>query len=255
MIRIGCCCDITDAAIAHAAGFDFIECRVVSLLPDEDDAAVAALIAQHQQSPIPVAAFNVFLPRDLKIVGPTVDDVRLARYVDNALARVHQIGAQIVVFGSGAARDIPTGFPIERAHAQTVRFLQRVADAADRHGITVVIEPLNRKESNTILSVAEGVELARAVNRPSIQVLADFYHMDEEQESLAHLTEYGAWLKHIHVADTGRGAPGMGTYPYAEFAERLRALDYRGMVSVECRWQESATEARPAQEFLRRTLA
>ena len=58
---------------------------------------VAAIIAQHQRSPVPVAAFNVFLPRDLKIVGPNVDEARLARYVDNALVRVHRIGAQIVV--------------------------------------------------------------------------------------------------------------------------------------------------------------
>jgi sugar phosphate isomerase/epimerase len=135
-----------------------------------------------------------------------------------------------------------------------VSFLQRVAEAADRNQITVVIEPLNSKESNTILSVAEGVELARLVDRPSIKVLADFYHMDEEQEPLAHLTDYSEWIKHVHVADSGRGAPGSGQYPYAEFAQRLQRAGYNGMVSVECRWDDFTTQARPAVEFLRRTL-
>lgn len=253
-MQIGCCGNIEDAPIAYAAGYDFIECKVTSLLPEECDRTVADIIAQHQASPIPVAAFNVFLPRDLKIVGPIVDMPRIERYVDNALARVHAIGAKIVVFGSGAARDIPENFARSEAQRQTVSFLQRVATTAEQYGITVVIEPLNRKESNTILSVAEGVELARAVNRPSIRVLADFYHMDEEQETLAHLTTYGEWLKHIHVADSGRGAPGTGEYPYREFAERLRTIGYEDRVSVECRWQDFAAEARPAQEFLRRTL-
>jgi sugar phosphate isomerase/epimerase len=174
--------------------------------------------------------------------------------VDSALARVHQIGGEVVVFGSGAARAIPDGFALREARRQTIRFLHRVADAAERHGVTVVIEPLNRKESNTILSVAEGVNLAAEVNRPSIKVLADFYHMDEEFEPLTHLTQYSDWLKHIHVADSGRGAPGSGQYPYTEFAERLHRAGYDGMVSIECRWRDFATEARPALEFLRQTL-
>jgi sugar phosphate isomerase/epimerase len=254
-MRIGCCCNIEDAPVAHAAGFDFIECKVTSLLPEQNDQAVASIIAQHQASPLPVAAFNVFLPRDLKIVGPEVDSARIGRYVDNGLARVKQIGGEIIVFGSGTARAIPDGFPAQEAQNQTVRFLQRVADAADRHGITVVIEPLNRKETNTIFTVDEGVELAQAVNRPRIQVLADFYHMDEEQEPLTHLLEYGAWIKHVHVADTERRAPGTGQYPYAEFAAYLRQTGYDGMVSVECRWLDFAAEAGPAVEFLRRTLA
>jgi sugar phosphate isomerase/epimerase len=138
-MRIGCCCDIHDASIAHAAGYDFIECKVTSLLPEEPDDAVAAIIDQHRASPVPVAAFNVFLPRDLKIVGPNVDNERIGNYVDSALRRVHQVGATIVVFGSGAARAIPDGFPPREAREQTVRFLHRVADAAERYDIVVVI--------------------------------------------------------------------------------------------------------------------
>lgn len=252
MIRIGCCCDIADAPVAHAAGYDFIECKVTSLLPEESDENVASILAQHRASPLPIAAFNVFLPRDLKIVGPEVDSDRIGRYVDRALARVHALGGKILVFGSGAARAIPEGFPAQEAHRQTIRFLQRVADAAERTGVIVVIEPLNRKESNTILSVAEAVELASEVNRPSIKVLADFYHMDEEQESLSHLTLYADWIRHIHVADTNRRAPGTGEYPYEEFAGRLRRAGYDGMVSIECHWQDFAAEARPALEFLRK---
>lgn len=253
-MRIGCCCNIEDAAIAHAAGFDFIECKVTALLPDERGDAVNAILAQHKAAPIPIAAFNVFLPRDLKIVGPTVDHPRIERYLANATQRVGELGGEIIVFGSGAARAVPEGFPPQEAHQQTVDFLHRVADSAEGTGITVVIEPLNRKESNVILSVPEGVALARDVNRPNIKVLADFYHMDEEQEPLEHIVEHQAWIKHIHVADSGRRAPGTGQYPYAQFADYLRQINYNGMVSIECSWQNFEAEAAPALEFLRRTL-
>ncbi|MCC6454414.1 MAG: sugar phosphate isomerase/epimerase [Caldilineaceae bacterium] len=253
-MRIGCCCNIEEASIALAAGFDFIECKVTSLLPEENGDAVSAMLAQHKAAPLPVAALNVFLPGALKIVGPEVDAGRIGRYVDNALARVQEIGSEIIVFGSGVARAIPDGFPAEEARKQIIAFLHRVADAAEDTGVTVVIEPLNRKESNVIHSVAEGVSLAEAVNRPNIQVLADFYHMDEEQEPLAQILEYQKWIKHIHVADTGRRAPGSGHYPYAEFADTLRQARYERMVSIECRWEDFQAEAAPALEFLRRTL-
>ena len=59
---------------------------------------------------------------------------------------------------------------------------------------TLAIEPLNRKESNIINSVAEGVRFARQVNRPEIRVLADFYHIDEEREPLDTLKTNGEWL-------------------------------------------------------------
>lgn len=254
-MEFGCCCKIEDAAVAHEAGFDFIECTVVSLQPEADEAAFAPILAQYQASPIPIKAFNIFLPRDLKVTGPTVEWDRVTAYLQSALSRVAQVGAETVVFGSGGSRNIPDGWGRERAEEQLVRFLQIVADVAEPLGVTVVIEPLNRKESNVLNSVGEGAALVQRVNRPAIQLLADFYHMDEEDEPLTELTAHATYLRHVHVADTGRGAPGSGVYPYPGFVRLLKAAHYAGRVSVECRWQDFAAEAGPSVAFLRRQWA
>jgi sugar phosphate isomerase/epimerase len=164
------------------------------------------------------------------------------------------VGGQVIVFGSGGARTIPEDFSRDAAIKQIIDFLHLVADAADGTGVTIAIEPLNRKESNVINSVAEAVEIAGQVGRPSIRVLADFYHMDEENEPLSHLVQYEDWIAHIHVADTGRHAPGTGQYPYETFAGQLQQAGYAGMVSVECRWIDFSAEAGPAVKFLRRIL-
>jgi sugar phosphate isomerase/epimerase len=251
---IGCCCALDQADLAHAAGFDYLEGPLVSLLPEQDDKHFAPVLAAYQAAPLPVRAFNIFLPGDLKVVGPAVDQARVERYVERALARARQVGAELLVFGSGGARRVPDGFSRQQATDQLVAFLQLVADAATANGLTIAIEPLNRKESNIINSVAEGVELAQRVDRTPIRVLADFYHMDEEHEPLDHLSQFKEWLAHVHVADTGRLAPGTGVYPYAEFAGELRRANYTGMVSIECRWQDFAAEAGPAVQFLRRTF-
>jgi sugar phosphate isomerase/epimerase len=253
-MRFGCCCSIEQAAVAHAAGFDYIETTVVSLLPEATEPFFAPLLESYQASPIPVGACNVFLPGDLKVVGPEVDWQRTENYVRTALHRVKLLGADLVVFGSGKARMVPDAFARSAAEDQLVDFLQLVGEVAATHAIIVVIEPLNRKESNILNSVDEAVALAQRVNRPAIQVLADFYHMDEEQEPLQHLLTYKDWLAHIHVADTGRRAPGTGTYPYAEFVDLLHQANYDGMVSIECRWEDFAAEAGPACRFLQQVF-
>ncbi|RIK34299.1 MAG: sugar phosphate isomerase/epimerase [Chloroflexi bacterium] len=251
---IGCCCSLDQAESAHAAGFDYLECPLVSLLPEQDESHFAPVLAAYRAAPLPARAFNIFLPGDLKVIGPAVDWGRVQRYVETALARARQVGAELLVFGSGKARMVPDGFSREQAGDQLVRFLHQVADVATANELTITIEPLNRKESNIINSVAEGVELAQRVGRAPIRVLADFYHMDEEKEPLSHLSEFKAWLAHIHVADTDRGAPGTGAYPYDEFASEVRRAGYTGMISIECRWRDLAAEAGPAVQFLRRTF-
>jgi sugar phosphate isomerase/epimerase len=254
-MQFGCCAPIEQAEAVYRAGFDYLEAGVISLIPDEDDAAFAPILKQYQQSPIPVAAFNLFLPRDLKIVGPEVDQPRLERYITRALKRIQAVGATLAVIGSGGSRSVPDGFSRGEAAAQIVRFLEQVADAAEQTSVTIAIEPLNRKESNIINSVAEGAQIARQVSRPSIRVLADFYHMDEDEEPLTEIAAHQDWLAHIHVADTGRLPPGTGSYPYAEFVEQLRQAGYDGMVSVECRWNDFDSEAAPSVEFLRRVFS
>lgn len=254
-MQFGCCCSIDNAEIAQSAGFDYIETTVVSLLPEANEATFAPVLEKYQATGIPIQACNVFLPGDLKVVGPEVDQARIKRYVETAMRRVMLVGARVVVFGSGKARHIPDGFDADTAHRQLVDFLRLVADEAEQHEITVVIEPLNRRESNVINSVPEGAALADAVNRPSIKALADFYHMDEENEPLSNIVACKAQLGHIHVADTDRRAPGTGNYPYTEFVKQVRLAGYDSMISIECRWEDFATEAGPANAYLREVFA
>lgn len=253
-MKIGCCAPIENAQAVADAGFDYQECTVVSLDPEGSEADFAAVLEKFKQSPVPVEAFNVFLPGDLAVVGPAVDWDRAKAYLQSALGRVSRIGADVVVFGSGKARSIPEGFARDKAEEQIRKFLHLAADAAEENGVTIVIEPLNKKESNIINSVAEAVEYVRAVNRPSIKALADFYHIDEDDEPLTNIRDGREDIHHIHVADTGRKAPGTGSYPYAEFSAYVKQTR-SPRVSIECGWTDFASEAPAALAFLRKQFA
>jgi sugar phosphate isomerase/epimerase len=254
-MKFGCCTGIENAHIAQSAGFDFIECTVTSLVDSGSDNDFQEKLKRLQDASIPVEACNVFLPGDIKVVGEAVNYDQIKDYLETALSRVKQIGSDVVVFGSGRARMLPEDFSREKGKEQILHFLNLAADVAEPLGITIVIEPLNRKESNMINSVPEAAEYAIKINRQPIQVLADFYHMDEEDEALDHIVELREYVKHIHVADTGRKAPGTGNYPYARFSDCVKRANYNGRISIECKWDNFEKEAAHSREFLQKTFA
>ena len=114
----------------------------------------------------------------------------------------------------------------------------------------MAIEPLNKKECNFINRVEEAAHLAQLVNQPEIRVLADFYHMQVDDEPLDTLVQHKEWLAHIHLADTGRKSPGTGVYPYAAFVEQLRTCNYDGFLSVECRYSDLDIELPQSRAYI-----
>lgn len=253
MIEFGICSPISAHPLASAQGCDFLECGVSELLPalPDDEDQVKAKMAEFEAASLPVQAFSGFLPPDLKVTGPDVQWGQVSEYVNNALRRAAAVGGKIVVWGSGGSRNVPEEFDRDMAKDQVIRFLHLAGHWGAKHGITIAIEPLNVKESNIVNSVGEGVFFAERVAHPNVMVLADFYHMDEDDEPLSAISQYGPWLRHIHVADTGRLYPGSGSYPYVEFAAEVSKADYEGMISVECRWQDLEAEIGPSIQYLR----
>lgn len=231
--QFGWCAPLDQAATLAAIGYDYIE---FPLAPFglEDAAALADAKAAISASPLATSASCVFLARDLRVVGPDADIPRYRNYIGYAVELLVHAKADVIVYGSGWARNIPDGYDRARGEAEFVASLDLAAEALKGSGTTLVIEPLNTRESNVANSVSEGTRFARAVNRPEVRVLADFYHMDEEKEPLGTLEDNAHWLRHIHVADTGRLNPGTGQYPYPEFVRCLRNAGYAHRISVEC---------------------
>lgn len=254
MGRFGWCRGIEDAPLLKELGFDFIECKVTDLQLENRE-EMRKRLPLYERSPLPVQAFNVLFPGGLSVVGPDVDAPRLRSYVGRAAEAIARIGARVVVFGSGKARNVPDGWHRERAEEQIVELLGWIADEFRGTSLTLAIEPLNRKETNIINSVDEAVELARRVGRSEIRVLADFYHMMMENEDLGTLVVHKDWLAHVHVADTGRLSPGTGQYPYDAFVSNLRQAGYRGTISAECTVRDPRSDMANGLSFLKQSFS
>jgi sugar phosphate isomerase/epimerase len=249
--RLGICASPEDLARV-APGYDFAELTVSALAPLETDEAWGERRPQLAGLRPPIHAFNVFVPGQLKLVGPERDSAAIQRYARPAVRRAADLGARIIVFGSGAARRIPDGYPRSRAWDELAEFLSTCADAAAGTGVTIAIEPLNHDESNVLNSYLEAVELAALVDRPEIRVLADIYHFMVDSEPLEDILHAPERLAHVHLADSGRLYPGSGSYPLERLLALLRDVNYGGALSIECRWGDDlAAESAAALRFLR----
>ena len=221
-----------------AAGYSYVEGGVRRvLIPQEPDEAFEAKMDEARKAPLKVYSYNGFLPGSLKSTGPETDHDEILKYAEIAFRRARQLGSKIIVFGSGGSRKLPKDFSYEKGTEQFTELLKKMGPIAAKYGITVVIEPLNRKECNFINSVREATDIARVVNHPNIAVLADIYHMAVDSEGPESIRYASKLLRHCHIAELkGRKMPGTNNYDFTPYFKALKNINYQGRLSLEGRW-------------------
>ena len=253
---VGYCIGLAGLEQAKAVGFDFVEIGTTEIAA-LSDADFDGAVTRAKAIGIPTPNANLFLPASLKLTGPqpASADEQMG-YVRKAFDRLQRLGVTILCFGSGGARRVPDGFPKDQAFAQLVAFGKRIAPEAQARGITVVIEPLRRQETNIINTAAEGLELVKAVDHPNFQLLIDFYHLASEQEDPAIVVKAGDHLRHLHTANpNGRVFPlDWNEFDYAPFFAKLREAGYTGRISVEASTKDLTGEAPRSIALLRRAF-
>lgn len=118
---------------------------------------------------------------------------------------------------------------------RSVARMQRLADLAADHGITLCMEALNRFEGYMINTADECLTYVRAVNRPNVKVMLDTFHMNIEEDSLTDaIRKSGPLLGHFHVGEANRRCPGPnGRFDWAAIGRALRSIGYAGGVVME----------------------
>lgn len=250
-MRLGCCAGLEQIEIARDAGYDYVEVHVRNVVPESPDSEFEPVRDRILAAEIVPEVWLGIIPPDMKVVGPEVDSYRIERYIRTALERIEELGAEVVVFGSGQGRAVPESFPVDEAKNQLVQFLALAGQVAGAYGITVAVEPLNYRETNSINTISEGLEVIRAVGHPFVKLLVDLYHVEAQGGSIADIAAARGEIVHAHTADTERLYPGSGSYPNKEFIEALRSADYDERLSIECKWRDFDSECPKALEYLR----
>ena len=122
-----------------------------------------------------------------------------------------------MVFNSGPARRAPEGMPPAEARKQLVEFSRRFARQARKHRLTVLLQPLRSSDTNQVTTVAEAVDVVKAVGQPNFQLLADSSFMHIQKDDPPELLKARGRLRHIWLAK-----PDARTYPVERGQRRLR---------------------------------
>lgn len=129
-----------------------------------------------------------------------------------------------------------------------------LAEHAEAHNVCVLWEPLNRYEQWWFNGLADGATLCDRVGREGCRIMADFFHMSIEEDTIpGALREYAAgYVRHIHLADSNRFTPGHGHTDFAAAFAVLEEIGWDGYMALECRTRGDATEdIKRTAEFLR----
>ncbi len=148
----------------------------------------------------------------------------------------------------------------------------KVCAMAQDHGVSIALEPLNRFESDMVNTAEDVMNFIADVNHNRAKVLLDGFHMTIEEGNIAQaIKTVGDKLIHVQVSENHRGIPGTGLTPWADFAEGLKAINYKGAIVIEsftpeikelagavCIWKNLAKSqdqfASQGIDFLKRTF-
>nr|MBC7243726.1 sugar phosphate isomerase/epimerase [Chloroflexota bacterium] len=134
---------------------------------------------------------------------------------------------------------------------QALAVVRSYAEYARSTGVCVAIEPINRYETNFLNTIAEALSFADEVGLDNVVILADTFHMNIEEVSLAQSLELaGERLGYVHLVDSNRRAPGQGHLCFAEVVSVLRKIGFKGYINAEILpWPDSETAAKLAIDY------
>ena len=119
-----------------------------------------------------------------------------------------------------------------------------LAEHARQYSVPLLLEPLNRYETNVVTNLAVGAEIIRRVGAPNLKLLADLFHMNiEEADVAAAIRAAGPLVGHVHLADSNRRPAGCGHTDFASIAAALREIGYDGYASAEALPYPNSEEA------------
>jgi D-psicose/D-tagatose/L-ribulose 3-epimerase len=158
-------------------------------------------------------------------------------YILECLKLAQAVGATIVAgpmySAVGKRRHIPAAQK-KKEWDLAVKGLKQAGKMAADFGVTLAIEPINRFEIDLINTAAQAKKMVKDVAHSNVKIHLDTFHMNIEEKSFYEaITLAGKDLAHMHVCENDRGTPGSGIVDWADVANALKKVGYKGECVIE----------------------
>ena len=212
-------------------GYDILEFQAQPLLEMEDSECRA--IKKYADDAGIKLSYSLGLNPKYDVANPD-DEVRAGgvTYLSNIVRKIAVMEGELFSGVTYAGWGVPSYFvdeaEKERLFARSVDSMQKVMKVAEREGVTVCCEAVNRFESPLINTAAEAIRYADAVGSPNIGIHLDTYHMNIEENSIGDAIRLvGKRMRHFHTGENNRNVPGRGHLDWDEIFGALAEIGYR----------------------------
>jgi D-psicose/D-tagatose/L-ribulose 3-epimerase len=156
-------------------------------------------------------------------------------YLDTLIDFCGDLGGSYMIFGSPKQRDTRS-ISVEQAKIYFAGGLLAVANHAQQRGIEILVEPLGKRTTDVVNTLAEASQLAEQVNHPAIRMMFDFNNTVDETEPFdVLLRKYYKNIHHVHVQEMGGKHLGTGAAvnDYVKAFQVLKDSRYNRWISLE----------------------
>lgn len=115
-----------------------------------------------------------------------------------------------------------------------VKNLKILAEHAEKLGLRLGIEPLNRYETDFINTCDQALKLIADIDNSAAFVHLDTFHMNlEEKDPAKAILKAGDKLTLLHASGSDRGTPGNDQINWDKIAAALKEINFQGDVVIE----------------------
>ncbi len=212
-------------------GFDGLELPVFNLRPER----YAALGRRLDDLGLARTAVTACRPEENLISADAKVRAAAVAKLNGVLDCCHAAGAELLGGPLYAALGVFSGAPpTDDEWRRGVEGMRAVSEYADRCGVTLGLEFLNRFEIYLLNTAADAARFARDVGHPRCRLLYDTFHAHIEEKSVTEAIESCIGeLAYVHISENDRSTPGRGQVAWSETFRVLRRLRFDGWLNIE----------------------
>lgn len=155
-------------------------------------------------------------------------------YMKRVVTLSKELGGQMITMvPATVGKVVADGTPSEE-WKWLVEGIKEVYAHAEKAGIRIAIEPLNRFETYFLNTQADAAKLVRAIGVKGVGEMYDTFHANiEEKSPRAGVQAMAGHFAHVHISECDRGTPGTGMVRWDETFAALREVKYDGWLVIE----------------------
>jgi sugar phosphate isomerase/epimerase len=205
---------------------------------------VSELVKSHGLRLSAVGTGILYAKRGLSIADTRKNARETAiRSVTGFLDFADKCGAPILIIGLVRGR-VPERYSRLKYMKLFRETVERIAESARDRSMMLVVEPINRYETNVINTVEDALIFEKELQHDNVKIMVDTFHMNIEERDIGEaIIKGGDRIKHVHLADSNRLAPGLGHIDFRGIINCLNRINYEGYLSAEIMLKPTFEEA------------